>query len=271
MPTPTATASPAERWAWPRHRWWWTIAGVFALQVGLILGLGQRGPVRPRPAGPVVSLRLAGGIRPELLALDDPTLLALPHLTGYSGPAWIRVPPFTNRPPDWSEEPRTLPLGLDQLKALPARPPRGNPLAPSPVLPEVEPALALSEPPPLALTPDQSRLRIEGDLAQCRLLTTFDLPSWPYPEVLGTNCVELVVNGEGRPIAWTLLSKSGDPKADEFALAQARAARFEVPGGAGQPGAPAIAALLRAVRGCLLFAWHTAPLPPTNAPPGPKP
>ncbi len=271
MSTPIAAASRTEPFTWPRRRWWWTIAAVFVAQVGLILWFGKPGPVQPRPAGAAVTLRLAGGIRRELLALDDPTLFALPHLIGYSGPAWIRVPPFTNRPPDWSEEPRTLSLDLDQLSALPSRQVRSHPEAPLRLLPEVEPGWAPSEPPPLALVPDHSRLHLEGDLNQCRLLTTFELPSWQYNEVLTNTVVQLVVNGEGRPTAWTLLSGSRSPKADAFALAQARAARFEVPGGGGQPGVPAMAALERTFQGLLVFEWQTVPVPSTNPPPAVKP
>ena len=98
-------SSPVQQPAWPRRRWGWTIASVFAAQVGLIFWLGESGPVRSRPPGPDPTLRLAGGFSAEVLALQDPTLFALPHRQGFSGPAWLKVSPVPNRPSDWSEEP----------------------------------------------------------------------------------------------------------------------------------------------------------------------
>jgi hypothetical protein len=255
---------PVEQSRWPRRRWWWTIALVFAGQVGLILWLGERGPVSSRPSGPGPTLRLAGGLSAEVLALQDPTLFALPHRQGFSGPAWLKVSPIPNRPADWSEEPRTLPLCVPQLGALASHQVQTNRLAPLRLLPALEPAWALSEPPPLPLAPEQSRLLIEGDLARCRLLTNLDLPSWQYNDVLTNTGVQMLVNAEGRPVSATLLFPSGYKKADDHALALARTARFEVPGAARLEAQPASTPLAHLVLGLLLFEWHTVP---TNAPP----
>jgi len=258
---------PVQPSGWPRRRWWWTIALVFAGQVGLILWLGERGPVRSRPSGPSPTLRLAGGISPEVLALQDPTLFALPHWQGFSGPAWLKVSPIPNRPSDWSEEPWTLPLCVTQLGALASLPVQTNRLAPLQLLPALEPAWALADPPPQPLSPEQSRLRIEGDLAAYRLLTTLDLPSWQHNDVLTNTGVQMLVNADGRPVSAILLFTSGYKPADDHALAQARMARFEISGAAGQPWQPPSTPLAHLARGLLLFDWHTVPLPPTNAPP----
>ena len=260
-------SSQVKQSGWPRRRWWWIIASVFAAQVVLILWLGERGPVRSRPPGPVPTLRLAGGISAEVLALQDPTLFALPHRQGFSGPAWLEVSPISNRPSDWTEEPRTLPLCVTQLGALVRQQVGTNRLAPLGLLPAPEPGWALSDPPPLPLSPEQSRLQIEGELAGYRLLTTLDLPSWQYNDVLTNTGVEVLVNADGRPVSAILLFTSGYPKADDHALAQARTARFDIPGPAAQEGTPLSTPLDHLVRGLLLFEWHTVPLPPTNAPP----
>ena len=261
-------SSQAQHSRWPPRRWGLTIASVFAAQVGLIFWLGERGPVRSRPPGPTPALRLAGGISAEMLALQDPTLFALPHPQGFSGPAWLNVSSVPVRPPDWWEEPRTLPLSVTRLGAPVRQQAETNRFAPLELPPALEPGWALPDPPPLPLSPDQSRLRIEGDLARYRLLTmNLDLPSWQYNDVLTNTGVEMVVDAEGRPCAVTLLVPSGYPKADDHALAQARTARFDIPGAAGPQGAPPSMPTARLVRGLLFFDWHTVPLPPTNAPP----
>jgi hypothetical protein len=135
------------------------------------------------------------------------------------------------------------------------------------LLPALEPGGALPDPPPLPLSPEQSRLRIEGDLAGYRLLRTLDLPSWQYNDVLTNTGVQMLVNADGRPVSAILLFTSGYKKADDHALVQARAARFELSGAAGQQWQPPSTPLAHLVRGLLLFDWHTVPLPPTNAPP----
>ena len=262
MMSPSVEPSP-----WPRRRWGWTIALVFAGQVGLIFWLGERGPVRSRPPSPAPTLRLAGVSARQLLALQDPTLFALPHRRGFSGPAWLKLPLLRNRPPDWFEEARFLPLPVAQLGAglgqfLPT-----NSLEPLQMPPLSEPEWALFEPAPLPLAPEQSRLRVEGGLAGRRLLATLDLPAWQHSDVLTNSIVQVLVNAEGRPVSVTLLPPgSGLKKADDYALAQARTARFEPAGAGGQQGQPLPAPLAHLARGALVFEWHTLPLPPTNAP-----
>ena len=252
---------------WPLRRWCSAIAVVFAAQVVLVLWLGERGPLRSRPPGVTPTLRLAAGISPEVLARDDPTLFALPHWRGFSGAAWLKPQPVPNRPLDWCEEPRPLALRPTQLGALLLAQAATNPTPPLAFLPVLEPPSALPDPPPLPLAPEQSRLTIEGDLARCRMLTRPDLPSWQYNDVLTNTGVQLLVDADGRPGAVILLFSSGCQKADDHALAQARMARFDVPGAAGRDGAAASTPLAHWVSGLLLFEWHTAPLAPTNAPP----
>jgi hypothetical protein len=203
----------------------------------------------------------------DVLALQDPTLFALPHRQGFSGRAWLKVSPVPNRPSDWSEEPWTLPLCVTRLGALASQQVQTDRLALLRLLPALEPGWALPDPPPLPLAPEQSRLRIEGDLAGYRLLRTLDLPSWQYNDVLTNTGVLVLVNADGRPVSAMLLFTSGYKQADDHALAQARAARFQVSGAAGQQSQPPSTPLAHLVRGLLLFEWHTAPLPPTNAPP----
>jgi hypothetical protein len=76
----------AEPRAWARRRWWVVIALVFGAQLGLIFWLSERTPARPRPPAAAPALRLlTGPASVEWLALNDPTLFALPHLLNFSG------------------------------------------------------------------------------------------------------------------------------------------------------------------------------------------
>ena len=70
-------------------------------------------------------------------------------------------------------------------------------------------------------------MRLEGDLAQRRLLAPLDLRSWTSRDILTNSVVRLLVDAEGLPLSVTLLSGSGAQEADQHALDQAKAARFE--------------------------------------------
>src|SRR5207245_8560915 len=70
---------------WSARRWVGAVLLVFVLQLGAIFWLIDRTPVRVRQAASGPRLRLAGPGSAELLALEDPTLFALPHRLGFSG------------------------------------------------------------------------------------------------------------------------------------------------------------------------------------------
>ncbi len=84
------TPMPAGSGSWSRRRWWGVVALVFAVQLALIFWLGETSPIRPHPAGPGFTLRLAGGAAAELLALRDPTLFVLPQPQAVPAPAWLK-------------------------------------------------------------------------------------------------------------------------------------------------------------------------------------
>src|SRR5262245_10799759 len=79
-----------QRWA--PYRWWSVVALVLTTQVGLIFWLGDQGPVTRRSKAPGLGLELAGNASSDVLALNDPTLFALPHREGFAGQAWLAVP-----------------------------------------------------------------------------------------------------------------------------------------------------------------------------------
>jgi len=280
-PAPSAPATPGGGTKgplvpgpWPRRKWWAFITLVFTVQLGLIFWLGERDAIRPRVAARAPALRLLDPAAPvpELVALADPTLFALPHRHGFSGPAWLETPTPENRPFLWVEPSgrEAVDLQVDQLGAAFRRYMQTNHFAPvrPPAAPQPElfaPVVARAE-----LLPDQSVLRITGQLASRRLLTQVELPSWPgqdppRTELVSNSVVQIIVEASGRPVSTSLLASSGCKDADDYALAQARTMRFEA---LADGMAGTTASLLSGLSyGRLLFQWHTMAGPVTNLTP----
>jgi len=264
-PTQAAPEAPPRRepqgkGGWSLNRWLVLVALVFAVHIALLFAFASRTPMVSRAVTSAPTLKLAGG-SDESLALNDPTLFALPRSGDFVTAAWSQPPvleqPSFRRP----EPPRWLPLSADELLAAfnrfmqtnnffqatrfnPGPPPRLS----TPAQP-IEPALA-----------QNSTMRVEGDLTQRRLLSPMNLPSWPYADVIAPSRVQLLVDEAGNVVAAVLLPSDNNLEAvghntdaDQRALELARAARF----------APAP----RLTVGRMIFTWHTVPPPATNAPP----
>jgi hypothetical protein len=258
------TAASLQPPAWPRRRWLITVLLVLSLQLGLILLLSDRTPLSVRSSGSGLRLRLAGSGSAEVLALEDPTLFALPHLRGFSGPAWMSIPPRPARSFSWSEEPRPLVLSAADLGAAFNRFLATNDFNALQTPASPQPELVLPKIPPLVVSSTSSVLHIEGQLAQRRLLRPLALPPWPHSDLLTNSVVQIIVDADGRPVSKTLLSPSGYPPADQHALQQATAARFN---SLDESGSATPAGQL--TWGRLIFEWHTVSMPPTNASPAP--
>lgn len=244
---------------WSRIRWWSMLALIFITQLALIFWLGARGPVYPGRTAPVPGLRIAGPAWDELLALNDPTLFALPHQQGFAGTAWLTVTNFGAEPFNWSEPPRWLIFPVAELGAVfrhyIATNQFGSPEAPSRLEPEfVSPQISSFRD-----LPQQSALRVTGGLA---LAIPLVLSSWTNSEMLTNSVVQVLVGGDGRPVSATLLSRSGLEEADREALQQAIRARFQRP--AVRAGTPAGGGGGLSW-GQMIFEWHTVPPSPTNA------
>ena len=131
------------------------------------------------------------------------------------------------RPFEWSAPTDRLPLTIDRLGAVFNQLLETSefPALQLPAQPEAAPTLP--NVPPLAVLADHSVLQLEDGLAQRRLLAPLELKSWQNPDILATSVVRVGVDAGGRPVSVTLLSSSGSAAADQFALDQAWAARFE--------------------------------------------
>jgi hypothetical protein len=199
----------------------------------------------------------------ELIALTDPTLFALPHRQGFSGPAWMTIPPVPSRSFESVGEPQWLALPLEQLGKLSDAFRETN-------QPDVLTTLASFEPEPapesffVPSLREKSQLLLREGLAGRRLKSLPKLPSWPHSDFLTNTVVKLLVSADGIPASPpVLLSTSGLKAADDYALAQANAAQFEpiVNEGPGRNKSP----LANLTWGTMIFEWQTLPMLATNS------
>jgi hypothetical protein len=242
---PAGPKPPGEGWS--RTRWLAAIAFIFAAHVALVFLFGEKKEIVPRPAANVPSLNFADRAD-SLLALDDPTLFVLPNAKDFAAPAWLKPPAV--QPPSfrWTEPPRPLPLPVGELGAVfnrltPANFSGGSTFNFQPA-PELSAPMALLQP----ALPQNSAMRIEGELARRELPAQISLTNWPYADVLAPCVVQLLANAEGGVVSTVLLSSSGYDAADQRALEIARALRF----------APSSSMTF----GRVTFNWQT--VPPTN-------
>ena len=247
--------SRVARWKWAR--WLVFIAVVFAAQAGFIFAFGQRKSVVPRAVADVPKLQFAGNN--ELLALDDPTLFALPNQNGFASSVWWQMPNVAPPSFRWTEPPRWLALANENLGAVFSQFMQTNVFAAFEM--NITPPPELSELPPAnAPAPAQnSTLQVTGDLAQRPMLNPISLPTIPYNDVIPPSRIQVLVNPAGEVISMVLLpprnSEEGaadDNTADEQALEIARDARFA-------PGP-------RLTIGQMIFNWRTVPVPAASAP-----
>lgn len=239
---------------WSRGRWLTLIALVCGAQVGFIFWLGARHEPAPRQAAKGANLRLAPTNSSELLTWMDPTLFALPHRHGFSGPGWLMAPRQEFQQFAWSEPPRWLELEVSQLGALFNQFAETNPPWFSQAGIHLKLELKMPEIVSAEL-PEHSSLRVDGALANRLLLTPIELPSWTNADLLTNTVVQIMVNAQGTPVSLTLLVSSGLKEADAQAMRQARAARFE-PERHDTASTP-VGALSGLVWGELVFKWRT--------------
>lgn len=254
----------ADSGAWPAYRWWGFVAVVLGAQLGLIFWLGDHGPVPPRSAPTPLRFEMVGAVSNEILALTDPTLLALPHRESFAGEAWLQLTNPGYAPFEWSEPPQWLKLPVEQLGAAFHTFLATNQFAPPQTLAWSEPDFIGPETTGPSDEMQSSKLKVIGELANRHLLTGFTAGSWTNSEPLTNSVVQILVDQEGKPYFVTLLGKgSGSAAADQFAVKEAWQTRFEP---RPDPAAPDARPESKLTWGQLVFDWHTVPPPSTNSP-----
>jgi hypothetical protein len=202
----------------------------------------------------------------ELLALQDPTLVVLPHRNNFSGAAWLKTHLQDFRLANRSEPTLPLPLSPERLGATFIAFMRTNP-SPS-IQMDLAAGLGLAdllsvEVPPMHPLVTASRVRVEGDLANRRLLDPLQLPPQSSADVLKNTEVQLFVDALGNTFSPVIVAKSGDDAVDAIALTNfVKNAHFE-PLNAKARGNASLEAM---TFGKMIFEWQTVPLAQTNAP-----
>jgi hypothetical protein len=231
------------------------------LQLAAVSLLSPRHEPRARPPRPEAHLRLD---RLETgrtaLASDfertDPTLFALVSERGFSGAAWLTVPPFDYRMTNAPEPLRWLTIRPEELADDLSEFVQTNLLNEDVIAGALPPRVA--EPVvPVPVVVAGTVLRVEGELAGRRLLEGQTIPQLSeaivanptLAENRSNTVVSVLVDRSGRTVSAALLSLPNVlPAADELALKFAKAARFE-PRRLGAVGAGQFEA------GTLVFVW----------------
>jgi hypothetical protein len=227
------------------------VALVFLLQLALIVVIGNA-PTVVKENPRLVPAYHMGDPRPaDLVALEDPALFVLPHAKGFSGGTWMKAPPLEFQPRRWSESPRLLSLSRENLGEIFAKYLQVNAGAAFQTVTAPEPLLTfpvIAPSPRLAL---ESNLRIEGELAQRRLLNPGPLP--PVVEASTNSVVEVTVSPQGYVFSAVLSARSAGTN-DQLALHIARSKRFEPIDSVG-PDRPTHSPAPM-MQGTLIFEWR---------------
>jgi hypothetical protein len=244
--------------SWTRGRWMTFVALVFAAHILLLFAFGGRKQAVPRAVTNVPTLKLADNSS-EWLALNDPTLFALPHQKDFASAIWLPAHAVNPSPFRWTELPRWLLVSTNELGLAFSQFMQTNRFAGLEM--QLKPPVKLSAPvlPVESALAQTSTLQIQDDLAQRQLLDPINLPAWPYADVIAPSKVQLLVNEAGDVVSAVLLPPDNGftaadqyDQADQRALELARTARF----------APSS----RLTVGRMIFNWHTVPPADTNTP-----
>lgn len=247
-----------------RHfpKWVGMTGFVLLVQLGLIFWFGEREKPVPPVVEPVTMLSLAPDQMAEVPGVGNPTMLVLPNRRGFSDAAWMRIPAMNYEVPEWTEEPRLLRLPVEQLTKPFHEYVQANCSKTFEVAGKPEPQFAGDQFIPLvSIMETQSKLTVDGELADRPLTSALALKSWPANDILSNSIVRVSVTPEGEVFSQALLSRCGLPEADAYALTLAKSARFQ----------PLRNRTVKASGpdaeqwGMLVFHWHTVAPPATNA------
>jgi hypothetical protein len=253
-PAADRTAAAAPSHGWSRRKIYFFIGVAFLAHLAFILIFGTKKPIMPRAVGPVPQLQIADSAD-ELIALDNPTLFALPNARDFVSAFWQQ--PQTNHTSpsfDWIGPANLLDVPVKQLGREFDEFMRTNPVAGLPLNLKPEPEFSATDFAVEPALPPSSALRITGPLA-ARLLQTVTVPSLPVNDVIAPTRVQVLVAASGDVVSAVVLPSddpleadsrlAGAAVADPCALGLARQLRF----------APAPELML----GRIIFIWHTVP------------
>jgi hypothetical protein len=253
------TVCPAK--GWPLRRIVILTILVFGVQAALVIILGEKKSPPIRPTINAQHFQLAddsGG----LVALDDPTLFALPHTNNFGASRWLGPPGIVSPSFAFTEPLKELPLDSASL-AMSLRVFLATNDT-SVTLPTFKPESQLAEPRPIvtAALNGKTTMQIHGELAGRPLMPQPDLPwltnlpSLTNSDWVDHTHVQVVVNAAGDVISTVTIPPSSlvavpvDTGGNRQAEALARKLRFAA------SGTPMMF-------GQIIFNWHTVV---TNAP-----
>jgi len=234
---------------WPAKRIVVLTVIVLAVQAALVIILDEKKAPPVRLAINAPHFQLANEAS-GLIALDDPTLFALPHTNNFGADVWLGKPDVTPPSFAYTAPPRELPLDAGRLAMSWRTFPDTNDTATA--LPVFKPEPDLAEPEPIvaAKLNGMTTMQIHGELAGRRLVAQPILPSLTNSDWVDHTHVQAVVNAAGDVIsavaipASSLVSVPVDTSGNQQAEALALKLRF--------------AASTSAVMfGQIIFNWHT--------------
>jgi TonB family protein len=252
---------------WPRARWLGIFSFALAAQIGLVFLLSERTPIvvrRPdsRFTQYLVTEIPAGSALAEWIALKDPTLFALADRRGFSGPAWLTVPPIKHQSQDWSEPVPWLVQSPDELGAAFSEFTRTNIVGPRRFSGKPAPPVLEADASPVPLR-TRSTFHLDESLAARGLIGSVQVPVQTNLLLLTNTVIQVSVHPLGFVFSASVLIGSGSKQADQDALALAKALRFK-------PSLPIRAGARRDREslswGQVVFEWFSVEGPATNSP-----
>lgn len=230
---------------------------------------GNTPPTKP-PSPPVLALlgrASASSMHPSssLLAMEDPSLFALPHREGLAGALWQRDLSSSNSLARWDPPADWLPLretglGIEFKRLANAPQARWSGLD----LREPPPHVHWKDIPEPKLQPPPPSMQLMGDLGRRTLLKSPAIPTLESDEILRDTVLILMVGDSGVPLVTApVLQSSGSAHADSLALELARTLRFQP---TTTPQNFSAAGASRLTAGRVIFHWCGGT---TNAPPNP--
>jgi hypothetical protein len=254
--------APAESRTWTPIKWATVAACVLALQTGFFFWFTLPPRLAPYGHAPALSIRMPEGQAAEVPGSVSPLVLVRPDAHGFSGKAWLQLPPVTYDPQQSNPPPFRLLLQTDGLGNVVAESLSGSRASPFEAAtrpgPRFDEVNYTPAPDPATL---QSTLTIEGELAGRPLLIKPVLKLQPADTILSNTVVNILVDADGRVFAPPFLAPK-EPRdsagtatpADADALAAAAGLLFQpLARVSGQP---------HLTPGRLVFHWQTVPKPP---------